>query len=142
MRIWSLHPRYLDQKGLVALWREGLLAQKVLLGHTRGYINHPQLDRFRAHTDPLAMISTYLRGVWAEASARGYHFDRARIVERPGCGPVEENEGQLLFEWSHLLAKLSVRSPFFFERWKGIPLPEAHPLFRIVPGGKREWERG
>jgi len=30
MRLWSLHPRYLDAKGLVALWREGLLAQKVL----------------------------------------------------------------------------------------------------------------
>lgn len=37
MRIWSLHPSYLDAKGLVALWRETLLAQKVLLGATVGY---------------------------------------------------------------------------------------------------------
>jgi hypothetical protein len=29
-RIWSLHPKYLDARGLVALWREGLLAQAVL----------------------------------------------------------------------------------------------------------------
>lgn len=33
MRLWSLHPSYLDAVGLVALWREGLLARKVLQGH-------------------------------------------------------------------------------------------------------------
>jgi hypothetical protein len=27
MRIWTVHPRYLDPKGLVAAWREALLAQ-------------------------------------------------------------------------------------------------------------------
>lgn len=43
MRLWSLHPQYLDAKGLVALWREGLLAQAVLAGQTRGYKRHPQL---------------------------------------------------------------------------------------------------
>ena len=37
MRLWSLHPRCLDAKGLVALWREGLLAQEVLRGKTRDY---------------------------------------------------------------------------------------------------------
>ncbi|MEN6399799.1 MAG: pyrimidine dimer DNA glycosylase/endonuclease V, partial [Rectinema sp.] len=29
MRLWTLHPQYLDQKGLTAAWREGLLAKKV-----------------------------------------------------------------------------------------------------------------
>jgi hypothetical protein len=33
MRLWSLHPRYLDAKGLQAVWREGLLAKKVLQGN-------------------------------------------------------------------------------------------------------------
>ena len=47
MRIWSLHPRYLDAKGLVAVWRETLLAKHVLEGKTKGYKNHPQLNRFR-----------------------------------------------------------------------------------------------
>ncbi|MGP1680491.1 MAG: pyrimidine dimer DNA glycosylase/endonuclease V [Giesbergeria sp.] len=36
MRLWSLHPQYLDSKALVALRREGLLAQAVLAGLTRG----------------------------------------------------------------------------------------------------------
>ena len=52
MRLWTLHPRYLDARGLVALWREALLAQKVLRGKTRGYRAHPQLQRFREQADP------------------------------------------------------------------------------------------
>jgi len=44
MRIWSLHPKYLDSKGMVALWREALLAKQVLLNKTKGYKNHPQLN--------------------------------------------------------------------------------------------------
>ncbi len=47
MRLWSLHPKYLDRQGLLAVWREGLLAQKVLQGKTKGYKNHPQLKRFQ-----------------------------------------------------------------------------------------------
>jgi len=30
MRLWTIHPKYLDRQGLLALWREALLAQKVL----------------------------------------------------------------------------------------------------------------
>jgi hypothetical protein len=47
MRIWSLHPKYLDAKGLVALWRESLLAKQALESKTKGYKNHPQLNRFK-----------------------------------------------------------------------------------------------
>ncbi len=142
MRIWTLHPRYLDRQGLLALWREGLLAQKVLRGMTRGYTRHPQLCRFRGHADPPAMIAAYLHGVWLEARARGYRFDRARIATTPCGDRVEESEGQLLFEWGHLLEKLKERAPDLYRQHRAIRLPEPHPLFRIVPGGKREWERG
>ncbi|HNX99076.1 MAG TPA: pyrimidine dimer DNA glycosylase/endonuclease V, partial [Candidatus Aminicenantes bacterium] len=72
MRLWSIHPRYLDGRGLVALWREALLARKVLTGRTRGYRHHPQLARFRATADPLGTIDRYLAGVLAEADRRGY----------------------------------------------------------------------
>ncbi|MGP9584395.1 pyrimidine dimer DNA glycosylase/endonuclease V, partial [Micrococcaceae sp. AOP34-BR2-30] len=30
MRLWSLHPEVLDRQGLIAGWREALLAQAVL----------------------------------------------------------------------------------------------------------------
>jgi hypothetical protein len=142
MRLWTLHPSYLDARGLVALWREALLAQKVLMGETRGYTGHPQLFRFRAHPEPMAMIAAYLHGVKVEAERRGYRFDHARIVAPPLCGEVEESEGQLLFEWSHLLAKLAGRAPGLYGQHVKIALPGAHPLFMIVAGEKKEWERG
>ena len=63
MRLWTLHPKYLDAQGLVALWREGLLARAVLRGMTKGYRHHPQLQRFRAHASPRAAINLYLEGV-------------------------------------------------------------------------------
>lgn len=79
MRIWSLHPSLLDRRALVACWRETLLAQKVLRGLTRGYTNHPQLIRFRAHPQPLEAVAAYLSGLADEADARGYSFNRALV---------------------------------------------------------------
>jgi hypothetical protein len=141
MRLWTVHPKYLDPQGLVALWREALLAQKVLLGETRGYTRHPQLERFRAHPQPLSMISAYLHGVLDEAVHRCYSFDSTKIISAPYRGQVEESDGQLLYEWSHLLAKLKKRSPDLYEKMTVIKLPEPHPLFRLIPGVKREWEK-
>ena len=88
MRIWSLHPSLLDRRALVACWRETLLAQKVLRGLTRGYTNHPQLIRFRAHPQPLEAVAAYLSGLADEADARGYSFNRALI----GAGEDSTNE--------------------------------------------------
>ncbi|WP_460795703.1 pyrimidine dimer DNA glycosylase/endonuclease V [Microbacterium sp. GXF0217] len=142
MRIWSLHPRYLDRQGLTASWREALLAQAVLNGATRGYTRHPQLSRFRASDDPLAFIGQYLQGVAAEADARGYRFDRTRIVASGAItGPLEVTDGQLALEWTHLMAKLTVRSPEVGARWTDVVVPEPHPLFAVVPGPVAEWER-
>src|SRR6476659_4839125 len=101
MRLWTLHPRYLDQKGLVAAWREALLAQKVLSGTTKGYRKHPQLLRFQAAPNPMDAICAFLRGLEAEARNRGYHFDEAKIVSSLPCGKMFETRGQLLFEWAH-----------------------------------------
>ncbi|HEY0594019.1 MAG TPA: pyrimidine dimer DNA glycosylase/endonuclease V [Thermoanaerobaculia bacterium] len=142
MRLWTLHPRYLDAQGLVAAWRESLLAQKVLRGATRGYRHHPQLERFRAHEDPVAMIASYLGALAVEAESRGYRFDASKIAERASRTVMEETDGQLLFEWRHLLGKLNVRAPQRYRALRGIERPEPHPLFRMVPGPKRCWEKG
>jgi len=82
MRLWTIHPRYLDAKGLLAAWREGLLAQKVLLGQTRGYTAHPQLLRFRARSSRVASICSFLIGLAEEAERRGYKFNRTKICAR------------------------------------------------------------
>jgi hypothetical protein len=141
MRLWTLHPRYLDSKGLVAAWREALLAQKVLKGATRGYRHHPQLTRFRDQPAPVAAIATYLAGLADEARRRGYHFDETKISRRRFKGRVPETRGQLLLEWRHLLRKLRARSPAIARELRGLAAPKPHPLFRIVPGARRPWER-
>ena len=139
MRLWTVHPRYLDTKGLLAAWREGLLAQKVLLGQTRGYTRHPQLDRFRS--SPAQSIADYLTGLLNEADRRGYNFDRAKISVRRSGGKLLATRGQLHFEWSHLKRKLRRRSPKSYRACCKIDRPRAHPLFRIVPGPIQDWER-
>ncbi len=141
MRIWTLHPRYLDPKGLVAAWREALLAQKVLAGATTGYRNHPQLIRFRAQADPVAVISCYLAGLASEAEHRGYHFDTGKILTHRACGNLEESDGQLHYEWRHLLGKLAVRSPESYALFRDIKAVDPHPLFIIVTGDVRAWEK-
>ena len=139
MRLWSLHPSLLDVTGLVALWREGLLAQKVLLGRTKGYRFHPQLDRFRACNDPVAAISTYLWGVIGEAGARGYAFDSSKIVLELSPISLFVTQGQLEFEWKHLRRKLSVRDP---ARHRSLTVAEltSHPMLRVIAGGIEPWE--
>ena len=141
MRIWTLHPCYLDAQGLVALWRESLLALAVLRGETRGYRHHPQLARFRDQADPLAAIAAYLRGVHDESLARGYRFDAALIPEAGPAAPLRETDGQLLYEWDHLRQKLQVRSPASYEKCLAVGSPIAHPLFEIVRGSVAVWER-
>jgi len=142
VRLWTLHPRHLDAAGLVALWREALLAQAVLLGRTRGYTRHPQLQRFLAAADPVACIAKYLLVVADEATARGYSFDAARIVAADGPHrPIAETRGQLLYEWEHLGRKLERRSPAWYRDQVVNAQPTSHPLFRIVAGGVRDWER-
>jgi hypothetical protein len=143
MRIWSLHPRYLDRQGLVACWRETLLAQAVLAGRTRGYLKHPQLQRFRAAPDSLEALGFYLAAVADEADARGYRFDRTRIdrSDVDAAQTLAVSNGQLEWEWMHLVAKLRVRSPDVLGRWSSIVAPQPHPLFRTVDGPIESWER-
>lgn len=141
MRLWSLNPRHLDRAGLVAGWREALLAQAVLAGRTKGYRHHPQLVRFREASDPLAAIGVYLHGLQAEASARGYRFDASRILSNGAQEPrLRVTQGQLDYEWRHLGEKLARRSLEDAERWKASS-PEPHPIFTVVAGDIESWER-
>ena len=141
MRLWSLHPRYLDPQGLVALWREALLARAVLQGKTRGYRHHPQVERFRAHAAPRAAISTYLAAVHIEAAQRGYSFDPTKVGRARCERAIPVRLGQLEYEWEHLLRKLSIRSPQYYRKWRSVRAPQCHPLMRRRAGGIEPWER-
>lgn len=141
MRLWSVHPAQLDRAALVAGWREGLLAQKVLRGLTKGYTQHPQLVRFRAMDDPVVAVATWLHGLADEADDRGYSFDRTRVVVGPDPAlRMPLTDGQLHLEWEHLATKVRVRNP---EWWAqvGDQKPRPHPLFVVEPGPVEHWER-
>lgn len=141
MRLWSLHPKYLDGQGLVALWREALLAQAVLAGRTRGYKHHPQLIRFLDTPNPRLYIAEYLRAVQVEGTERAYHFDATKIGSGGRVDRLRVTEGQLEFEWEHLRTKLHGRARRWLRGLAGVESPEPHPLFVVVDGAVEAWER-
>lgn len=140
MRLWSIHPSYLDAKGLVALWRESLLAQNVLHDRTKGYKQHPQLIRFRNSGYAETAIAKYLKHVVDEADKRGYNFDRTKILGDAECPALTVTEGQLTYEFQHLLRKLQKRDPARYEALKSVREIKTHPLFTKVQGGVETWE--
>ncbi len=137
MRLWSLHPSLLDTKGLVALWRESLLAKKVLEGNTRGYKNHPQLRRFYDATDPLASINFYLEHVHHEARRRGYNFDIEKFSSVCCDELIPVTEGQVKYELKHLMKKTTMRSPAHKIESR---MRQVHPLFKVIKGPIEDWE--
>lgn len=141
MRLWSLHPSILDRAALVACWREGLLAQRVLTGTTRGYTRHPQLERFRAVNDPLDAIGHYLSSVRVAATARGYVFDVTRVLRPDAANPgIPVTTGQLAFELEHLRRKVVLRDPAWLPHLPAVA--SASPSLVEVPGDVESWERG
>jgi hypothetical protein len=86
-------------------------------------------------------MAAFLTGIAEEAQRRGYHFDTSKISGRKPLGQIEETKGQLLYEWAHLRAKLRTRAPEFYRCFRKVKTPDPHPLFRIIPGDIREWEK-
>lgn len=141
MRLWSLHPRYLDRQGLLAVWREGLLAKAVIAGNTIGYTRHPQLQRFRDHVSPGLAINSYLSAILAEAVCRGYRFDSGKInTTLAKADSIQVTSGQVALERRHLFGKLAVRDPARLVSLSDVEL-EVHPLFFVIEGPPEPWER-
>jgi hypothetical protein len=136
-----MHPSLLDRAGLVALWREALLAQKVLLGATKGYRHHPQLDRFRECRNPVRAIATYLWSVADEAKERGYNFDVSKIAMRRGRAAIPVTNGQLAYELTHLKQKLRQRDPQRLQLLVKSKCTQPNPTFVPVEGPVASWER-
>ena len=141
MRLWSLHPKYLDPRGLVALWREALLAQKVLAGATKGYRSHPQLDRFRQSSHPMRAIASYLWSVADEAKERRYLFDVSKIAMRRGRVTIPVTKGQLAYELTHLKQKLRERDPKRLQLVSERKPVKINSTFKAVNGPIAPWER-
>lgn len=146
MRLWSLHPKYLDRAGLAGCWREGLLARSVLTklanGKTKvGYSNHSQLLRFKAQKDPVLYVNEYLHHIVDEAETRGYKYKRDKLSPRVGNLLIQTTTGQLLFEANHLIKKLETRDPKRISLFNISSIPTPHPIFDIIIGNVEEWEK-
>ena len=141
MRLWSIHPEYLDAKGLVALWREALLAQNVLLGNTKGYKKHPQLDRFKNTGNPVGAIASYLRSIIDEADRRGYNFNRSKIVNKKMNSKIPVTSGQVEYEFKHLLEKLRERDPELYKHLEMTDKIKVNPIVKKITGTVEDWER-
>ncbi|KAF5074966.1 hypothetical protein DSECCO2_175810 [anaerobic digester metagenome] len=145
MRLWSLHPGYLDSKGLVALWREGLLARAVLTGKTKGYTHHPQLNRFKIQDHPLLFLDTYLNHVYNEACARGYNFNQEKIGVNCTTRQIPVTSGQLSYEFHHLQRKLQKRDHDTYLATKRLMDKkgsiQTNPVFKVIPGDIEPWEK-
>jgi hypothetical protein len=140
MRIWSVHPKYLDTKGLVALWRETLLAKLVLEGKTKGYRNHPQLDRFKQIDRSQDAINQYLAFVFEESAKRGYNFDRNKINWNFSPVSMQVTTEQIKYETTHLLNKLRIRDALKFIEVNNKKTLVPHPMFNVVKGEIEKWE--
>jgi len=155
MRLWTIHPKYLDTKGLLAAWREGLLAQKVLAEGTRGYRNHPQLERFKASGKALESMTAYLIDLHVEASRRGYAFDVSKIGIKGGSGGrragasaeggapdrIPVASGQIEYEFELLKTKLETRDRAKLAELLRVETIELNAAFGKIEGGVASWER-
>ncbi len=141
MRLWSIHPTYLDTKGLVAVWREGLLALHVLRGQTKGYTQHPQLLRFKNHENPIAAISAYLHAIVDEAEVRQFSFKREKLDPYTLVKQISVTVGQVQYETEHLKKKLQIRDMQRYATYKTLDAVSVHPLFTVVPGEIETWEK-
>jgi len=140
MRLWSIHPKYLDAKGVVALWREGLLAKNVLEGNTKGYKNHPQLIRFKNLNNPVININNYLNYILQESKIRGYNFNKNKLNDISKVEKIKVTNLQIKYEFDHLLKKLKIRDENLYNKFKNIKKIELHPMFKKIKGEIAEWE--
>lgn len=141
MRLWSIHPEYLDRKGFLGVWREGLLAKKVLEGKTKGYKNHPQLTRFKKYKKPLLAINTYLTQIYNEGRKRGYKLDKNKIEFINLKKIMFVSSKQVEFEFKHLLKKLKLRDRKKYKELLLVKKPKVNPIFKVRIGKIEKWEK-
>ncbi len=140
MRLWSINFKYLDAKGLVALWRETLLAKNALENKTKGYKNHPQLNRFKQTEKPLEAINQYLAEIYEEAKQRNYNFNKNKIDFNFSPIKIPVHDKQIEYEFSHLMKKLKLRDNEKYQNLKEITDFETAEIFTKIKGEIEDWE--
>lgn len=141
MRLWSIHPKYLDRAWLLACWREWLLAKKVLEWNTKWYKNHPQLIRFKQLREPLVWINAFLSQIYLESVRRWYKFNSDKICLVSDINIIKVTEWQVQFEVKHLSNKLLIRD---YERYLILSKNnkiDINSIFELIPWDIELWEK-
>lgn len=123
------------------MWREGLLARKVLLGETLGYKKHPQLTRFKGMSNPVMALDVFLTHVLIESQKRCYRFDGTKINLNPELEIMSVTDGQLTYEFQHLKSKLEKRDMIKLEEIMNFKTIPPNPIFKVIPGEIENWEK-
>jgi hypothetical protein len=76
-----------------------------------------------------------------ESENRGYSFNKSKIGAARKPISISVTNGQMNYEWQHLMAKLKQRSPAVYEKWYKCKTIEPHPLFTVYAGEIEEWEK-
>ncbi len=122
-----------------------MLAQKILMGVKKGesarYLNHPQMERFKKHKNPLGALATYLFYVWKEDVWGAYGFDKDRIKGVLIEERMEVTSGQLEYEFKHLKKKLKIRDAEKYKELLTIKEIEANPFLVVKKGPVASWEK-
>lgn len=144
MRIWSLHPKYLDKKELIDSWNDGLRTIGILTRNHQGSIFRPELSRFRSQSEPIIAVEKYLLSIANEAKRRGYMVDIRKLPSIPVVvsHKIPVSSGQIEYEWRQLMHVLAGRSPGFLRRIEYSPSHDINPIFYKRPGHDIEtWEK-
>lgn len=132
MRLLSIHPKYLDKHALIALWREGLLAQKALSDGASVGKDSVHLVNFKNKANPVRAIGSYLSFVAAEGAKQGCRLNHERILH-PNFdnGFMEADAEQMVVEFEQLKARLKMRDKPKFKTLKDMRKIEANPVFNL-----------
>ncbi|OQB09054.1 MAG: hypothetical protein BWY21_00959 [Parcubacteria group bacterium ADurb.Bin216] len=151
MRLWSIHPVYLDDIGLSRCYYEGIGGLKTMLGMQR----HPQLNRFKQSKDPVNNLKYYLIHVYTESVFREKDYKHFELLEdlclksyKPDYIPVSNK--QLEFEIRWLVGKMSTERCYnshqkierlMYDYQNKNISSLTHHLFNVVDGEIEDWER-
>ena len=132
MSLCTIHPKYLDKQGLISLWREGLLAQKVLNGEVNIQLNSPLWEKLKKSQNPLRAIGAYLSFVAAEGARRGYKFSHEKILyPNFESYEIKVKPQDLIFEMTHLRNKLKMRDQHKWDEISKVSEVSPHPFIRL-----------
>ena len=134
MNLWSFHPKYLDEKGLRAVWQDALFAQNVLSGRIKDHRKYyPQLMKFNNYFEPLAAIGAYLGFIYDDGVERGIIFQEHKIMHRSKRENIfQVDRERLEDEFEQYKRKMQTVSMLQTAKLRQVSKVEPHPIFEVV----------